>query len=214
MRYTTVSLFDLLNQEHEIGKSEIKRILSDFSCPLNPDVERFMHNNAYDFERIGLARTYLVYALPNDDESYLVGIYSLGQSSVEISSKLTKKDKKKIFGTTYPMGKNIKTLLIGQLAKNYTNGNDAYITGYTLLTLAFSKITQIHSLFPSVVTHIDCKDDNHLRKLMKIMDLNFYKKEKTECFYTCKQQVKLLNQFLFSSNKKKKYQHKTSMSLS
>ena len=39
MRYRTVSLYDLMSLEHEIGKSEIKKILSDFSCPLNEDVE-------------------------------------------------------------------------------------------------------------------------------------------------------------------------------
>ena len=37
-------------------------------------------------------------------------IYSLGQSNVEVNNDITSKMKSKIFGTTYPMGKNIKTL--------------------------------------------------------------------------------------------------------
>lgn len=177
MKYTTISLFDLLNLEYEIGKSTIVKILSDFSCPINPDVEHFMHHKAYDFEKTGLARTYLVYAHPSPDESYLVGIYSLGLSSVEISDNLTRSDKKKIFGTTYAIGKNIKTLLIGQLSKNYANGYNQYIKGYTLLTLAFSKIKQIHMLFPSVVVHIDCKDEIKLRQFYESNGFKLLKKQ-------------------------------------
>lgn len=176
MRYRTVSLYDLMSLEHEIGKSEIKKILSDFSCPLNEDVEFFMHNKAYDFERIGLARTYLVYAQPSADEVFLVGIYSLGQSNVEIGNDLNRSNKRKIFGTTYPMGKNIKTLLIGQLAKNYTNGYNKYITGDLLLSLAFARIKQIHMMFPSVVTHVDCKDDTHLRSFYEKHGFELLKK--------------------------------------
>ena len=51
MIYRTISLYDLLNQE--IGKDKIMTILSDFSCPLNLDVEHFIHEKAYDFERVG-----------------------------------------------------------------------------------------------------------------------------------------------------------------
>lgn len=75
MIYRTVSLFDL--QQQKIGKNEIMEVLSNFSCPLNKEVEYFMHSKAYDFERVGLARTYLVYVFLNEDEpSVLVAIYS------------------------------------------------------------------------------------------------------------------------------------------
>lgn len=164
MRYRTVSLYDLISLEHKVGKNNIKRILSDFSCPLNSDVEKFMHEKAYDFERIGLSRTYLVYAQLNAHESYLVGIYSLGQSHVEVDKKLSKSLRKRIFGTSYPIGKNIKTILIGQLSKNYANGYNKYITGDILLSLAFSRINEIHKILPSVVTHIDCKDEPKIKR--------------------------------------------------
>jgi hypothetical protein len=182
MLYRTISLFDL--QQQKIGKDEIMKVLSDFSCPLNKEVEHFMHNKAYDFERVGLARTYLIYAYPNEDElPVLVAIYSLGQSHVEINDDLNKNMKRKIFGTTYPMGKNIKTLLIGQLSKNYTNDNNQYITGDILMGLIFQRIKEIHTLFPSVVIHIDCEDKKELKKFYERYGFQLFKKQNDMLIY-------------------------------
>ena len=172
MIYRTISLYDLINQK--VGEKAIKEILSDFSCPLNEDVDYFIHYKAYDFERVGLARTYLVYALI-DDKPILVAFYSLGQSNVVISEDLSKNMKKKIFGTTYPIGKNIKTLLIGKLSKNFYNGYNQYIAGDILMGLVFEKIKEIHLLFPSVVIHIDCRNDIHLKRFYEKMGFQLFK---------------------------------------
>ena len=171
----------MINQK--IGKEDIMKILSDFSCPLNPDVEYFMHNKAYDFERVGLARTYLVFAQTKTYDTYLVAIYSLGQSDVQLSEDIKPRHKKKMFGTTYPVGKNVKTLLIGQLAKNYTNGYNKYITGDILMGLIFSRIKDIHMIFPSVVTHIDCKDEEHLKRYYERYGFKLFKKNDDMLIY-------------------------------
>ena len=83
--------------------------------------------------------------------------------------------KKKIFGTTYPIGKNIKTLLIGQLSKNFYNGYNQYIAGDILMGLVFEKIKEIHLLFPSVVIHIDCRNDIHLKRFYEKMGFQLFK---------------------------------------
>ena len=180
MIYRTISLYDLINSEPKIGKDEIKKILSDFSCPLNPDVEYFMREKAYEFEKANLARTYLVYAQPKSKEPLLVGIYALGHSDIEVDRKLSRNQKRKIFGTTYALGKRLTTLLIGQLSKNYTDNNNQYITGDILLSLAFSRIGEIHKIFPSVVTHIDCKDDPNLRKFYEKHGFQLFKKKEND----------------------------------
>ncbi len=182
MIYRTVSLYDLMRQK--VGKETINKILSNFSCPLNSDVEYFIQHKAYDFERVGLARTYLVYAQQSaKDIPVLAAIYSLGQSNVEISSDLSRKMKKKVFGTSYPMGKNIKTLLIGQLAKNYKNGSDKYITGDLLMRLVFERIKEIHMIFPSVVTHIDCKNISALRRYYEKFGFSLFKQKDDMLIY-------------------------------
>lgn len=159
-----------------VGKEDIKKILSDFSCPLNEDVEQFIKQKAYDFERVGLARTYLVYALV-DNVPIFVAFYSLGQSNIVVSENLSKNMKRRIFGSTYPIGKNVKALLIGQLSKNYFNNNNQYIAGDVLMSLVFEKIKEIHFLLPSVVIHIDCKDDIHLRKFYERMGFQLFKQK-------------------------------------
>lgn len=71
MIYRTISLYDL--QRQNIGKDVIKNILSDFYCPLNSDVEDFVHKKAYDFERVGfmlfkkLEDNMLIYLQPTNN---------------------------------------------------------------------------------------------------------------------------------------------------
>lgn len=182
MIYRTVSLYDLMNQG--VGKETINRILSDFSCPLNPDVEYFIKYKAYDFERTGLARTYLVYSqATTSDDPVLAAIYSLGQSCIEISKSLKTNMRRRMFGTSYPIGKNIKTLLVGQLAKNYTNNHNRNITGDLLMRLVFERIKEIHMIFPSVVTHIDCKDVPELRRYYERFGFSLFQKQEDMLIY-------------------------------
>lgn len=46
----------------ELGEDAAKGILSDFSCPLNKDVEFFLKQKAIDFAMQGWAQTHLVFA--------------------------------------------------------------------------------------------------------------------------------------------------------
>ena len=46
----------------EIGEEETKTLLSNFSCPLNEDVEEFLRIKAIEFSKQGLAQTHLVFA--------------------------------------------------------------------------------------------------------------------------------------------------------
>lgn len=46
--YRVVNLHDLIS---ELGEDTTARILSDFSCPLNRDVEFFLSRKAIDFAK-------------------------------------------------------------------------------------------------------------------------------------------------------------------
>ena len=173
MKYQTVSLYDL--QKQGVGKDEIQKILSDFSCPLNCDVEEFIVRKAYDFERIGLSRTNLVYVLEQDKDPILVAFFTIGLSHVLIGNELSKIDRKNLFGTSFPIGSTLKTLLIGQLSKNYKNGYNKLISGDILMKVVFERIKEIHQILPSVVTHIDCKDVLFLRKYYERFGFSLFK---------------------------------------
>lgn len=174
MKYKTVLLNDLI-YKFELSEDEISSILAEFSCPLNDDVENFVKQKALQFEKVDLARTYLVYAIDNG-EPKLCGMYSLATGHLVLDSKLTKKQKKSFFGTSYPLGRTINTHLIGQLAKNFTNGNDKLISGDLLIELAFERIKERNMLSPSPVIHIDCKDEPKLRDFYEKMGFIYFKK--------------------------------------
>lgn len=174
MKYRTVLLNDLI-YKFELSEDDINSILAEFSCPLNDDVEYFVKHKAVQFEKVDLARTYFVYAIDNG-ESKLCGMYSLATGHLELDSKLTRKQKRSFFGTTYSLGKTINTHLIGQLSKNFSNNNDKLISGDLLIELAFERIKERNMLSPSPVIHIDCKDELKLRSFYERMGFVYFKK--------------------------------------
>lgn len=57
-------------------------LLSSFLCPLNPDVEHFLHYNAINFSKQGIAITYLVF-VENEDSLYFVGYFALTNKIIQ-----------------------------------------------------------------------------------------------------------------------------------
>ena len=55
-----VTNLDLLLET--IGEDQTQAILADYSCPINTDIEDFLHRNAILFAKQGLAKTHLVFA--------------------------------------------------------------------------------------------------------------------------------------------------------
>lgn len=51
--YIQVNLREMISN---LGEDKVKDILSDFSCPLNKDVELFLRNKAIEFSKQGMRR--------------------------------------------------------------------------------------------------------------------------------------------------------------
>ena len=66
-----------------IGEDMTQAILSDFSCPLNADVESFLRQKAILFSKQRIATTYLVFH-SFQGAPVLVGYYALANKSVVI----------------------------------------------------------------------------------------------------------------------------------
>lgn len=49
--FTILNIRDYLQNDNEIGEADLKQLISDFSCPLNPDVEKFLTKNAIEFKK-------------------------------------------------------------------------------------------------------------------------------------------------------------------
>lgn len=147
-----------------IGEDETKRILSSFSCPLNHDVEMFLHDKAIEFSKRGFAKTHLVFWLsPDGLEKELVGYYALATKSFILTKDAIPKNlykKLSQYGTynTDLRKTIIPALLIGQLGKNYDNGNDCLISGGELLQLALEKVQSIQNDAGVRYAYLECED--------------------------------------------------------
>ena len=157
--YIQINLNDLIEQ---IGEDDVKHLLSSFSCPLNSDVEGFIKYKAIEFSRRGFAKTHLVF-WTSENESELVGYYSLAQKSFtlskgSVSNSLYKKLSQ--YGTYDSSIQKyiISSILIGQLGKNFSSGNDTLISGNELLGLALDKVKLIQNESGGRYTYLECED--------------------------------------------------------
>lgn len=75
-KYFTINIRAYLDKDEPtyIGEESLYDLLSDFSCPENPDVEYFLLHNAIEFTKKDQSITYLI--LGAEDAS-LVGYFSL-----------------------------------------------------------------------------------------------------------------------------------------
>ena len=79
--FVKVPLKKLINN---IGENGAFDILSDFSCPLNQDIEIFLKKKAIEFEKQGISATHLVFASFKGD-NVLAGYYTLSTKSFNVT---------------------------------------------------------------------------------------------------------------------------------
>ena len=181
MTYNCISLNTLILKA---GLEYTKVILSGFSCPQNKEIEKFIKTKAIDFERINLTWTFLIF-IRVDNSLKLVAFYSLGLGRVVIRKKLTRKQKKQYFGTTYPIGKDISTVLIGQISKNYSFDHQKYVKGSDIINIIIEKLVEINKSISAVSVQIECEDVNNLKLFYEQFGFKFlYKNDKNNlCTY-------------------------------
>lgn len=159
--YIQISLRDMLS---EIGEDAVKKHLSNFSCPLNKDVERFLTRSscAIEFCRQGIAQTTLVFT-SFKGALVLIGYYTIALKNVIIptatlSSSLRKRVAK--FGTYDRLNKGycIAMPLIAQLGKNYANNYNNLIRGDELLALACECVSHAQRVIGGRFTYLECED--------------------------------------------------------
>lgn len=165
--FVQIKLNDMLI---ELGESETKSILSSFVCPLNIDVEDFIKNKAIEFSKQGLAKTTLIYWQSDDcKEKYFVGYFSIASKYIcvsrdSVSNRIAKKlnshgnfdDRTREYIVPAP--------LIGQLGKNYTEGNDCLISGSDLLQMALDKVKSVQQEIGGRFVYLECEDKEKLTK--------------------------------------------------
>ena len=164
-RYTVINIRRYLNSDNpKLGESRLLQVLSGFSCPRNPDVERFLKKSSIEFTKKNQSVTYLIFDI---NSMVLVGYFTLALKPLTVRGETVSNTvKKKLLrvsewdekSDTYTMS----AYLIAQLGKNFTNGADKKITGEELLALAWDKIKEIQYLGGGVETFLEAENEEKL----------------------------------------------------
>lgn len=162
--YINIRDYLALGNDNEAGEPMLDRVLSGFSCPNNPDVERFLKKSAVEFAKKNQSVTYLVFSVESKE---LLGYFTLALKPLtvrgETVSNTTKRKLLRISELdektdTYTMS----AYLIAQLGKNYTNGRNKKITGKGLVELAWSVIEDAQYMLGGMVTFLEAENEEKL----------------------------------------------------
>ena len=159
--YTQINILQISEM---MGEAFLHSIVSDFSCPLNGDVEHFLKVKAEVFARQGIAATHMVFA-SYQDKPVLVGYYTLANKHFHIDFKKNGMGKT-LRGRVSKFGQFDQDLkkyiisapLIGQIGKNFSNGYNELITGNELLKLACEKVKEIQYNIGGKLVYLECED--------------------------------------------------------
>lgn len=153
-----------LGSDEEAGEPALVELLSGFSCPKNPDVERFLKKSAIEFTKKNQSVTYLVVS---SEDVRLLGYFTLALKPLTVRGEtLSNTMKRKLLriselderSDTYTMS----AYLIAQLGKNFSEDGGAEITGAELLKLAWDKIKEIQYLGGGIVTFLEAEKEEKL----------------------------------------------------
>ncbi|MDO4556550.1 MAG: GNAT family acetyltransferase [Lachnospiraceae bacterium] len=171
-KYFTINLRAYLDKDEPtyVGEESLNDLLSDFSCPKNPDVEYFLLHNAIEFTKKDQSITYLVF---NAETASLVGYFSLAIKPIcvqaaNISKTVAKKISRVSVLDDETDSYTTAAYLIAQLGKNYSLPKEERIEGTILLGFALETIANLKYSVGGVMEFLECEDSEFL--------LNFYTK--------------------------------------
>ena len=166
------------NENPELGEDELLQILSEFSCPLNPDVERFLKYSSIEFTKKNQSVTYLVFSVA---DGKLLGYFTLALKPLTVRGETVSNTVKRKLLRVSELDKKSDTYtmsayLIPQLGKNYSENDGKMITGAELLGLAWNKIKATQYMFGGMVTFLEAENEEKL--------LSFYRDNRFSQFDT------------------------------
>ena len=160
--YTVINILDMLET---IGEDELSSILFDFSCPMNLEIEHFIHNNAIEFEKRKMSITHLVF----DGDARLVAYFTLTHKPSSVDGRVLSKTSRKKLEMHARMDESIQAYsvsayLIAQFGKNYGVDGGHSISGDELMDMAFDVLERVQRHIGGGVVFLECEDNPALLK--------------------------------------------------
>ena len=160
--FTVFNILEYL-QDNGIGEADLNQLLSDFSCPINPDVERFLKQSAIEFTKKNQSVTYLVFS----NDAALVGYFSIALKPITVNAANFSNTMKQKIARVSEWNEEIGTFglsayLIAQLGKNFTDDANLKISGQQLLEVAMTKIYELQYLASGMVVFLETENSEKL----------------------------------------------------
>lgn len=180
--YSILSLSDIIDEK---GEDFCREILSFFSCPPNPDVEKFLtKRSAIDFAKQSIAQTFLVYASYRG-KNVLCGYFTIANKYIVVGShSVSKTTARRLRKFAMPNISDdnlvIMAPLIAQLGKNYMNDYRKLITGDELLKMAIDKVSAAQRIIGGKVVYVECEDIDILKKFYEDNGFVFFGKRRLD----------------------------------
>ena len=166
--YTTINILDMIDA---VGEDEVNRILSDFSCPKNNEIECFVKKNAVNFAKRKMSVTHLVL----NENCELMAIFTLTHKALELADEnLSAATRKKI--TRYAQLNEttnsymVSAFLIAQFGKNYADSRNLRVDGDSLMQSSMDVLKSVQREVGGGIVYLECEDKPQL--------LSFYQNEK------------------------------------
>ena len=117
----------LVNENSKLGEEKLRQLLSEFSCPLNVDVQHFLRQQAIEFSKKHQAVTYLVLSL---EDAELLGYFSITIKPLVVRAEPFSNTVRRKLARFSEMDRseqtyNIAAYLIAQRGKNIVTGQKA-----------------------------------------------------------------------------------------
>ncbi len=160
--YTVINILDMMET---VGEDELSSILSDFSCPRNPEIEHFIHNNAIEFAKRKMSITHLVF----DSDARLIAYFTLTHKPSSVDGQVLSKTSRKKLEMHARMDESIQAYsvsayLIAQFGKNYGVDGGHSISGDELMDMVFDVLERVQRQIGGGVVFLECEDNPVLLK--------------------------------------------------
>ncbi len=160
------------------GEDYLRKIISGYSCPKNPEVECFLKQRAIDFAKKQQAITYLLFSL---EDGALLGYFSLTIKPLVVNAEpFSNNMRRKLARFSEVNGSehnyNMAAYLIAQLGKNFDEKVLGKITGEEVLELAIGRLKNVQYDVGGMVSFVET--DNN-KKLLSFYENHGYKRFNT-----------------------------------
>ena len=178
-KFSVINIRRYLNSDNpKLGESRLLQVLSGFSCPKNPDVERFLKKSSIEFTKKNQSVTYLVFDVSSME---LVGYFTIALKPLTVRGETVSNTVKKKLMRVSELDEQSQTYtmsayLIAQLGKNFKNGAEKKITGEELLELAWDIVEKMQYMGGGMVTFLGAENSERL--------LSFYQANRFQTFDT------------------------------